>query len=34
MYKDILMDYAKGYNSHHDSNFRNRKHCIIYSVYV
>jgi len=34
MYKDILIDYAKGYHCHHDSNFQNRKDYIIYSVYV
>jgi hypothetical protein len=34
MYKDNLTDYAEGYHSHHDCNFRNRKDYIIYSVYV
>ena len=34
MYKDILTDYAEGYYSRHDPNFRHRKDCIIYSVYL
>lgn len=34
MYKDILMDYVKGYHSHRDSNFWYRKNYTIYSVCV
>ena len=34
MHKNILTDYAKGYHSHHDSNFRHRKDYTIYSVCV